>query len=259
MVALTSHPRLRAAVNRRLPFLALGCVLSACAVGRILFDQIPRGRTITRMARTRRRRARQAARRKTSSQAPRSPPMVDALQVSPGRRRHQGGDRQQPRPSGRAGQSASEQDLLRSGYGIFYPSIGASFDPTRQKYSPQRSARVGGKHLQPVHAIGERQLCADIFGGERRTVEGLAAQTDLQRDTELATYLTLSSTSSTPWLRRRHMAPRLRRPAIDRSGEEPGPPGRDSGAGRHGAVFDVLSLLSQLTATKRPIPRSSRS
>ncbi len=86
------------------------------------------------------------------------------------------------------------QDELRSGYGIFYPSIGAGFDATRQKYSPDKVGQAGSGSIFNLFTLSASVSYAlDVFGGERRTVEGLAAQADLQRDTELATYLTLSA------------------------------------------------------------------
>jgi len=86
------------------------------------------------------------------------------------------------------------QELLRSGYGIFYPQVGAEFDATRQRYAPLKF----GQNLQPsvfnlFTLSASASYALDVFGGERRLVEGLAAQVDLQRNTERATYLTLSA------------------------------------------------------------------
>ena len=86
------------------------------------------------------------------------------------------------------------QDLLRSGYGIFYPQVGGEFDATRQKFTPLKF----GQNVQPsvfnlFTLSASASYALDVFGGERRLVEGLAAQVDLQRNTERATYLTLSA------------------------------------------------------------------
>ena len=86
------------------------------------------------------------------------------------------------------------QDLLRSGYGIFYPQVGGEFDATRQRYTPLKF----GQNLQPsvfnlFTLSASASYALDVFGGERRLVEGLAAQVDLQRNTKRATYLTLSA------------------------------------------------------------------
>ena len=86
------------------------------------------------------------------------------------------------------------QNNLRSGYGIFYPEISADAGATRQKYS---SAKVG-EDLPPrifnlFTLSASVSYALDVFGGERRTVEGLGAEVDLARATEQATYLTLAA------------------------------------------------------------------
>jgi NodT family efflux transporter outer membrane factor (OMF) lipoprotein len=86
------------------------------------------------------------------------------------------------------------QDLLRSGYGIFYPQADGTFAATRQRYTPLKM----GQNLQPsvfnlFTLSASASYAVDVFGGERRFVEGLAAQADLQRNTERAAYLTLSA------------------------------------------------------------------
>ncbi|MCL5022624.1 MAG: efflux transporter outer membrane subunit [Nitrospirae bacterium] len=86
------------------------------------------------------------------------------------------------------------QDNLRAGYGVFYPQVDAGFDATRQKLS---QARFGGSsasstifNLFTLSATVSYAL--DIFGGERRAVEGLQAQVDFQQYMVLGTYLALS-------------------------------------------------------------------
>jgi NodT family efflux transporter outer membrane factor (OMF) lipoprotein len=85
------------------------------------------------------------------------------------------------------------EDILRAGYGVFYPQLDAGFDATRQKFSP---ARIGGSsessifNLYTLSATVSYSL--DLFGGNRRAVEGLQAQADVQRYAVLATYLTLT-------------------------------------------------------------------
>jgi NodT family efflux transporter outer membrane factor (OMF) lipoprotein len=86
------------------------------------------------------------------------------------------------------------QELLRSGYGIFYPQVNGDFEATRQRYTPLKL----GQNLQPgifnlFTLSASASYALDVFGGERRLVEGLAAQVDLQRNTERAAYLTLSA------------------------------------------------------------------
>jgi NodT family efflux transporter outer membrane factor (OMF) lipoprotein len=82
---------------------------------------------------------------------------------------------------------------LRAGYGIFYPQLGAGFQPTRQQFSPARfgeSAKPGVFNLYTFSTTVSYVL--DVSGGERRTVEGLGAQVDVQYYNAQGSYLTLS-------------------------------------------------------------------
>ncbi len=86
------------------------------------------------------------------------------------------------------------QDNLRAGYGIFFPWLGADAGATREKFSPLTfGGNFPGNVFNLFSLSGTISYPLDIFGGERRAIEGLAAQVDMQRATALATYLTLSS------------------------------------------------------------------
>ncbi|MBF0505399.1 MAG: efflux transporter outer membrane subunit [Nitrospirae bacterium] len=85
------------------------------------------------------------------------------------------------------------QDNLRAGYGVFFPQVDAGFDATRQKSS---LARFGEGPVSSIFNLYTLQASVsyalDVFGGERRAVEGLQAQVDFQRYAFLGTYLALS-------------------------------------------------------------------
>jgi NodT family efflux transporter outer membrane factor (OMF) lipoprotein len=84
------------------------------------------------------------------------------------------------------------EDTLRSGYGIFYPDIGAGAAATRQRYSPEKLGQSGPASLFNLFTLSASVSYAlDVFGGERRLLEALRAQVDLERATEQATYITL--------------------------------------------------------------------
>lgn len=88
----------------------------------------------------------------------------------------------------------ASEDSLRAGYGIFYPQIRADASGTRERFSLVQlgeSARASVFNLFTLSASASYAL--DVFGGERRQLEGLAAQVDVQRATEHATYVTLLS------------------------------------------------------------------
>lgn len=85
------------------------------------------------------------------------------------------------------------QDNLRAGYGIFYPQIGASFLPTRQQFSPARFGENASPSIFNLYTLSTTASYAlDVFGGERRTVEGLGAQVETQYYNTQAAYITLS-------------------------------------------------------------------
>ncbi len=84
------------------------------------------------------------------------------------------------------------QDNLRAGYGVFFPQVNAGFDATREKFT---LAQFGGSAQSNLFSLftlsGTVTYVLDIFGGERRAVENLAAQVDYQEQTARAAYLTI--------------------------------------------------------------------
>lgn len=85
-------------------------------------------------------------------------------------------------------------DNLRSGYGVFYPQVNGSFGAARQLSSPVKSGLNFPASTFNLYSLaGTVSYTLDVFGGERRAVESLSAQADVQRATEQATYLTLES------------------------------------------------------------------
>ena len=84
------------------------------------------------------------------------------------------------------------QDNLRSGYGIFFPQIDGNAGAARQKNTPLSAGFSEPPSIFNLFTLSATVSYAlDIFGGERRTVEGLGAEVDVARATEDATYLTL--------------------------------------------------------------------
>jgi NodT family efflux transporter outer membrane factor (OMF) lipoprotein len=102
------------------------------------------------------------------------------------------------------------QEILRAGYGVFFPQVEGSFSATRQSVSSSsfgttstasatrgRSSASGfgttstGNVFNFYTATASITYLLDVFGGQRRAVESFAAQTDYQDYTARATYLTL--------------------------------------------------------------------
>jgi len=86
----------------------------------------------------------------------------------------------------------ASEDNLRGGYGIFYPQAEADAAATRQRFAPIKFGEAAGGSVFNLFTLSASVSYAlDVFGGQRRLIEGLHAQVDLQRATEQATYLTL--------------------------------------------------------------------
>ncbi len=86
------------------------------------------------------------------------------------------------------------QDNLRAGYGVFYPRADAEFGAARERTAPlQQGLPTKNAIFDLVTLSGTVSYVFDVFGGERRTLEGLRAQTDFQFFESRAAYLTLSA------------------------------------------------------------------
>ena len=86
------------------------------------------------------------------------------------------------------------QDILRSGYGIFYPAVSAGAAATREKLSTVQLGETTPSRVFNLFTLSASVSYAlDVFGGQRRFVEELHAQSDVANATLLGTYLTLAS------------------------------------------------------------------
>jgi len=84
------------------------------------------------------------------------------------------------------------QANLRAGYGLFFPQIEGKADITREKFNASSFGGSGAGTLFTVYSTsGAVSYNFDFFGRNRRTVEGLKAQSDYQDYESRATYLTL--------------------------------------------------------------------
>jgi NodT family efflux transporter outer membrane factor (OMF) lipoprotein len=86
------------------------------------------------------------------------------------------------------------RDDLRAGEGVFYPQVNAGFGASREHPSPDATPQKlseGAFNLFTLSATVSYTF--DVFGGERRAVEALAATVDYQQNTARAAALTLAS------------------------------------------------------------------
>jgi NodT family efflux transporter outer membrane factor (OMF) lipoprotein len=86
------------------------------------------------------------------------------------------------------------QDNLRAGYGLYFPQGQAGASASRQLTAPlQQGSQTAGRVFNLFTASGTISYTLDVFGGKRRTVEGLRAQADSQRYESQAAFLLLSA------------------------------------------------------------------
>lgn len=85
------------------------------------------------------------------------------------------------------------QENLRAGSGIFYPQLSATFGQLRERNSPSTiGSSLPASIFNLTTLSSSVSYALDIFGGQRRAVEGLAAQVDQQRALTLGTYMMLT-------------------------------------------------------------------
>ena len=88
------------------------------------------------------------------------------------------------------------QESVYAQQGTYYPSVAASFLPSRQKEAlgAVSSSAASGASLFNLHTAQLNiSYTADVFGNNRRQVESLQAQANYQRFQREAVYLTLTS------------------------------------------------------------------
>lgn len=89
---------------------------------------------------------------------------------------------------------SGSQNQLRAGYGVFFPRVDTALVGSRQRTAP-----ITGNSTEPstvfnlVTLTGSIGYTLDLFGGERRAVEGLAAQAHYQYYANQAAYVSLSA------------------------------------------------------------------
>lgn len=85
------------------------------------------------------------------------------------------------------------QASLRAGAGVFYPQVAAAAEGAREAVVPARLGQAGAPSLFNLWTLNASvSYVLDLFGGNRRAVESLAAQAEAQRYTVAAAYLTLT-------------------------------------------------------------------
>jgi NodT family efflux transporter outer membrane factor (OMF) lipoprotein len=148
------------------------------------------------------------------------------------------------------------QDNLQAGYGVFYPQVNAGFGATRQLYSPLKVGQNAAGSIFNLFTLSASVSYAiDVFGGARRGLESLQAQTDVQRYTVVATYLALSGNIVNTLIARAGYSAQIEATErlIDSLKEQVRITEVQASAGTV-PYSTVLSVRSQLAATEATIP-----
>ena len=151
------------------------------------------------------------------------------------------------------------EDNLRSGYGIFYPQINADAGATRQRYSPLKvGENLPGSVFNLFTLSATVSYALDVFGGQRRMIEGLGADRDLARATAQATFLTLSANIVNTVIAKAAYRAEIEatQQLIELQGEQVKLAEVQAQAGTV-AYSNVLSLRSQLASYEAAIPHSN--
>lgn len=151
----------------------------------------------------------------------------------------------------------ASQDNLRSGYGIFYPAVDAGAGVTRERYSPANLGQKSSGSIFNLFTLSASVSYAlDLFGGQRRMVEGLRAELDVSHATEQATYLALSANIVNTLIARTAYRAEIKatKELIELQKEQVKLAEVQAHAGTV-PYSNVLSLLSQLSSYEATVPQ----
>ena len=86
------------------------------------------------------------------------------------------------------------QHNLQAGYGVFFPQLDVGLGASRVRTAPiEQGLNTPSSIYNVVTLSGTAGYTLDLFGGERRAVEGLTAAADYQRYAAKAAYITLTA------------------------------------------------------------------
>lgn len=150
------------------------------------------------------------------------------------------------------------QDLLRAGAGVFYPQVSASAGLSRQAALPARLGQAGPANLFTLWTLGPTVSYAlDLFGGNRRAVEALAAQAEGQRYAMAAAYLTLTGNLANTVIARAAYAAQIdttrRLIAVVREQVEIAHAQVNAGVAAHASELALAAQLAALEASLAPL------
>ncbi|QYY32794.1 efflux transporter outer membrane subunit [Cupriavidus pinatubonensis] len=148
--------------------------------------------------------------------------------------------------------------VARSGAGVFYPQVAAQAQASRQTTTPVRLGSSAPPGIFNVFTLGATiSYALDLFGGNRRAVEALAAQAEVQRYAVGAAWLTLTGTLVNTAIARAGYAAQIAatdtlvkivREQVDVTRAQV-----SAGMTTHASELSLLSQLGSLEATLPPL------
>jgi NodT family efflux transporter outer membrane factor (OMF) lipoprotein len=151
----------------------------------------------------------------------------------------------------------ASQNNLRSGYGIFFPSVDANVGATRERFSSTEfGQQTSGSTFNLFTLSTSVSYALDVFGGQRRLVEGLHAQVDVAQANNQAAFLALTGNIVNTVIARAayHAEVEATRQLIDLQKEQVRLAEIQATAGTV-PYSNVLSLRSQLASNEATIPQ----
>ncbi|CAB3656424.1 Cation efflux system protein CusC [Paraburkholderia phenoliruptrix] len=149
------------------------------------------------------------------------------------------------------------EHLLRAGAGAFFPQIDTQAGAARERFSPLRTGGSGAASIFKLFTLSASvSYTLDIWGGQRRQVEALAAQVEAQRYALAATYLTLAANVVNTMIARAAYSDEIvaTREMIELVREQIRITEAQVSAGT-GAWSAVLSLQSELATLEASVPQ----
>jgi NodT family efflux transporter outer membrane factor (OMF) lipoprotein len=151
-------------------------------------------------------------------------------------------------------------ELALAGAGQLFPIVSAGASATRQKFSNATFGGSGGTIFSVNSASLSVDYALDIFGGTRRTVESLEAQTEFERFELEAAYLALTANVVTAAVQEASLRGQIAatQGIIDIEGQTLERLQRDfaAGASNNTAVLQQAATLAQTRATLPPLQKS---
>jgi NodT family efflux transporter outer membrane factor (OMF) lipoprotein len=150
------------------------------------------------------------------------------------------------------------EDNLQAGYGVFFPQVDLGLAGSRARSAPiEQGLKTPSGIYNVVTLSGTVGYTLDVFGGERRAVEGLAAEADYQRYASKAAYVTLTANVVNASIARAAYAAQIRATgqmlALQQQQLDATRAQIKSGTSAYAAELSIATLIASTQATLAPL------